>query len=244
MYLGVEGWCRRTEVVANERSLEILVQYIHLAASRLLCLYSSANSTTPPFLHVLHIQVLLPLNQEEKKIRPSSCTNKFGTLDLHLCPLIGTAAVTLIFEWTTSALPRTTPSILSQHLPPSADRLPPSAFPNRWQHLSANSAVPVLSHSFLPSWNLRSRICRVPLHSSLSSINQSLAFKFLTMTTDMDIEMDIDMGLAEDDFAIPEIDIVPDTQTSVRSKAYFTQTKMADFTFSSITRISKSQSQF
>jgi len=36
------------------------------------------------------------------------------------------------------------------------------------------------------------------------------------MAADMDIEMDIDMGLAEGDFAITEIDIVPDTQTSVR----------------------------
>ncbi|TVY39490.1 Uncharacterized protein LOCC1_G005770 [Lachnellula occidentalis] len=34
------------------------------------------------------------------------------------------------------------------------------------------------------------------------------------MATDMDIEMDIDMGLAEEDYAITEIDIVPDTQTS------------------------------
>ncbi|TVY25871.1 Uncharacterized protein LHYA1_G005674 [Lachnellula hyalina] len=34
------------------------------------------------------------------------------------------------------------------------------------------------------------------------------------MAADMDIEMDIDMGLAEGDFAITEIDIVPGTQTS------------------------------
>jgi hypothetical protein len=37
------------------------------------------------------------------------------------------------------------------------------------------------------------------------------------MATDMDIEMDLDMGLVNEDFAIPDIDIVNDTQTPVSS---------------------------
>jgi hypothetical protein len=37
------------------------------------------------------------------------------------------------------------------------------------------------------------------------------------MNADMDIDMDLDIGLAEDDLAIPEIEVIPDTELSVSS---------------------------
>lgn len=37
------------------------------------------------------------------------------------------------------------------------------------------------------------------------------------MAADMDIDMDLDVGMVEDDYAIAEVDIVPDTQASVRT---------------------------
>jgi hypothetical protein len=35
------------------------------------------------------------------------------------------------------------------------------------------------------------------------------------MATDMDIEMDIDMGFTEQDLAVQDIDIVPESQVSL-----------------------------
>jgi len=43
------------------------------------------------------------------------------------------------------------------------------------------------------------------------------------MAADMDIDMDLDIGLVEEDYAIPEVEIIPDVELSVSLGISFLQ---------------------
>lgn len=50
------------------------------------------------------------------------------------------------------------------------------------------------------------------------------------MATDMDIEMDIDIGLTEEDLMIPEVEIIPDSDVVVSCLEAFDPERVADIT--------------